>query len=95
MPLMEKFPKVTANALMSHGSLNFEDIRIGNKGACLNYNLLGICTDAKCSYRHAKAKPTPERIKQVVDTLRPATQHFMETGGASTSDRKRKRGANS
>ena len=50
MPLMDKFPKVTANALMLHGSLNFEDIRIGNKGACLNYNLLGACTDAKCSY---------------------------------------------
>jgi hypothetical protein len=87
MPLMEKFPRVTANALMSHGSLNFEDIHVGNKGACLNYNLLGICTDVKCSYRHARAKPTTERIKQVIDALRSAIQGYMESGGATT-DRK-------
>jgi hypothetical protein len=61
--LMEKFPKVTANALMSHGSLNFENICVGNKGACLDYNLLSICTDSKCTYRHARAKPTTGMYK--------------------------------
>jgi hypothetical protein len=90
MPLIQKFPQVTANALMAHGSLNFEDIRVGNKGACLNYNLLGICSDSKCSYRHAKAKPTPEQVKAVVDILRPAVQSYLASGGQA--DRKRKRG---
>jgi hypothetical protein len=91
MPLMDKFPQATANALMAHGSLNFEDIRVGNKGACLNYNLLGICSDPKCSYRHSRAKPTPERIKQVVEALKPTIQSYLASGG--TTDRKRKRGA--
>ena len=42
MPLLSKFPHATTKALMAHGDLRYDDIRIGNKGACLNYNLLGI-----------------------------------------------------
>jgi hypothetical protein len=91
MPLMQKHPQITANALMAHGALTFEDIRVGNKGACLNYNLLGICSDPKCSYRHARAKPTPERIKAVVDVLRPGVQSYLTSGGQA--ERKRKRGS--
>jgi hypothetical protein len=63
MSLVQKYPKIRANALMSHSLLTYEDGRIGNKGACLNYNLLGLCSDPKCNYRHARAKPTPDGIK--------------------------------
>jgi hypothetical protein len=35
---------------MAHGDLRYDGIRIGNKGACLNYNLLGICKDQTCPY---------------------------------------------
>jgi hypothetical protein len=90
MPLLEQFPNVTTTALMSHGQLGFEDIRVGNKGACLNYNLLGICSDPKCSYRHSRAKPTAERIKAVVSSLGPAVQAYLTTGGVAAST-KRKR----
>jgi hypothetical protein len=94
-PMMEKFPSVTTGALMSHGQLNFEDIRVGNKGACLNYNLLGVCTDAKCSYRHTRAKPTPERIRMVVNVLKPAVEAYIASGGANTGAAKRKRATTS
>ena len=77
-------------ALMTHGQLNFEDIRAGNKGACLNYNLLGVCKDRTCSYRHSRAQPTPERIKTVMDKLKPAVQQFM-TAGAPTNPNRAKR----
>jgi hypothetical protein len=50
MPLLEKFPNATAQELMAHGDLQYEDIRVGNKGACLNYNLLGVCSDQTCTY---------------------------------------------
>jgi hypothetical protein len=78
---------------MSHGQLNFEDIRVGNKGACLNYNLLGVCSDPKCSYRHARAKPTTERIRTVVNMLKPAVEAYIASGGATTGTSKRKRAA--
>ncbi len=92
MPMLQKFPNATAEVLMAHGDLRYEDIRIGNKGACLNYNLLAICKDRTCSYRHSKAQPTPKRIKAVTDKLKPAVQQFMTAGAPSNPNRtKRKR----
>ena len=88
-PLMVKFPKVTAEALMSHSNLMYEDIRVGNKGGCLNFNLLGICNDPNCSYRHTKANPTEERIKVVQNKLEPAFQAYIAEGGPSAKKRKR------
>jgi hypothetical protein len=73
-PLMDKFPNATTGARMTHGQLNFEDIGVGNKGACLKYNLLNVCANPKCSYRHAKAKPTAERVWAVVNMLKPAVE---------------------
>jgi hypothetical protein len=64
-PLLEKFPHATMHEIMSHGSLKYDDVRVGNKGACLNYNMLGVCNDKACTYRHSKANPTEERIKAV------------------------------
>jgi hypothetical protein len=90
MPMLQKFPNATAEALMAHGDLRYDDIRIGNKGACLNYNLLGICKDRTCLYRHSRAQPTPERIKAVTDKLKPAVQQFM-TAGASANPHRTKR----
>jgi hypothetical protein len=87
-PLMEKFPKATAEALMSHANLKYDDIRVGNKGACLNFNLLGVCSDPGCSYRHTQARPTEERIKLVRTKLQPAIQAYINEGGLS---KKRKR----
>jgi hypothetical protein len=89
MPLMDKFPKVTASALMNHGQLKYDDIRVGNNGACLNYNLLGVCHDPKCSYRHSQARPTAERTKLVAEALRPAVQSYLASGGTDTKKRKR------
>jgi hypothetical protein len=88
-PLAGKFPHATTEAMMAHGDLRYDAIRIGNKGACLNYNLFGVCKNKTCSYRHSKAKPTAERIKAVADKLKPAIQSFMATG-APSSQRKRK-----
>jgi hypothetical protein len=89
-PLVDKFPNATTEALMAHGDLRYDDIRIGNKGACLNYNLFGVCNDKACSYRHARAQPTADRIKVVAGKLKPAIQSFM-AAGAPASQRKRKR----
>jgi hypothetical protein len=92
MPMLQKFPNATAEVLMAHGDLRYEDIRIGNKGACLNYNLLAICKDRTCSYRHSKAQSTPERIKAVTYKLKFAVQQFMTAGAPSNPNRtKRKR----
>jgi hypothetical protein len=91
MPLMKKFPKATADALMAHADLRYDDIRVGNKGACLNFNLLGACTDKNCTYRHSRANPTAERAKFVADKLKPAIETFIAAGAPTGPNRKRKR----
>jgi hypothetical protein len=92
MPLIEKFPNATTEALMAHSDLRYDEIRVGNKGACLNYNLFGVCRDKSCSYRHTKAKPTQERINAVAEKLKPAIQSFIVAGAPSnTHSKKRKR----
>jgi hypothetical protein len=90
MPLLGKFPNATTEALMAHGDLRYDDTRVGNKDACLNFNLLGVCKDRNCSYRHTKAKPTVEQIKVVTEKLKPAIISFMEAG-APTSPHIKKR----
>jgi hypothetical protein len=90
-PLMTKFPNSTADAIMAHSDLRYDDIRIGNKGACLNYNLLGQCPDQSCTYRHSRAQPSEERAKLVAEKLKPAIANFMAAGAPSTPSKKRKR----
>jgi hypothetical protein len=91
-PMISKFPNATADALMAHSDLHYKDIWAGNKGACLNYNLLGQCSDKGCTYRHSKAQPSDERAKLVAEKLKPDIANFMAAGAPSThSNRKRKR----
>jgi hypothetical protein len=92
MLLLEKFPKVTMASVMAHLDLKYDDIRVGNKGACLNLNLLGICSDSGCQYRHTRGKPTAERIAAVSQKLGPAIDKYMTDGGPTG---KCKRGSSS
>jgi hypothetical protein len=92
MPLVERFPKMTMASLMAHLDLKYDNIRIGNKGGCLNLNLLGSCSDAGCQYRHSKSNPSTERVKAVSQKLGPAIKKYMTDGG-STSKRKRGQGS--
>jgi hypothetical protein len=93
MPLLERFPKATMASLMAHSDLKYDDIRVGNKGACLNLNLLGICSDSGCQYRHSKSNPSAERVAAVSEKLAPAIEKYMANGGPTA--RKRKRGPGS
>lgn len=78
--LLEKYPKVTMASVMAFADLKYEDIRAGNhKGACLNLNLLGICHDLGCQYRHTQGKPTAERITAVSRKLHDRQSPDRET----------------
>ena len=61
---------------------------MGNKGACLNYNLMGICSDANCSYQHTKENLTAERINAIKSKLDPVIASYVKAGGGT---KKRKR----
>jgi hypothetical protein len=75
---------------MSFGALKYEDLRVGQRGACLNQNLLGKCTNQKCSYIHGPTRPTAQRAKEVAAKLGPAVASLM-TARADKNGAKRKR----
>jgi hypothetical protein len=89
-PLLDKFPKTTAEQIMSSGALKYDDLRVGQRGACLNQNLLGRCSNPKCTYIHGIARPTAERAKEVAAKLGPAVTSLM-TARAGRNNNKRKR----
>jgi hypothetical protein len=62
---------------MSSGALKYDDLRVGQRGACLNQNLLGRCSNPKCTYIHGVARPTAERAKEVAAKLGPAVTSLM------------------
>jgi hypothetical protein len=90
-PLLEKYPAATAEQIMSHGALKYDDLRVGQRGACLNQNLLGRCSNPKCTYIHDAAMPTTQRAKEVAAKLRPAVASFMTAKAAGRAGAKRKR----
>ena len=79
-PLMTKFPKTTAESITNHAKLRYDEIRVGNKGSCLNYNLILICHNANCYYQHTNATTTPERIKVVKENLHPTISSYIKKG---------------
>jgi hypothetical protein len=38
---------------------------VGAKGGCTNYQLLGICTNKKCAYKHVPCTTTDVKQKEV------------------------------
>ncbi len=84
-PMSEKYPSAMAEQIMSHGVLKYEELRIGQRGACLNQNLLGNCNNSKCTYIHGVAKPTAQRTKEVATKLGPAVQSFMTAQAAKSA----------
>ena len=38
---------------------------VGDKGGCTNYQLLGICTNKRCIYKHVPCTPTDTKQKEV------------------------------
>ena len=82
-PLIAKFLKAAAQSLMIHVRLKYEDIRVVNNGACLNYNLFCICSDPNCSYRRTKANFNVNSINAVKIKLEYAISSYIAEGGVS------------
>ena len=68
---------------MDHVNFKYEDIRVGNNRACLNYNLLGICSYPNFYYRPTKSNPTYKMIKAVKIKLGYAIVSYVAEGGVS------------
>ena len=73
---------------MNYSNLWYDEIRVGNKGECLNYNLLGVWNDANCSYQHTKANPAAESIKVVKAKIETSIASYVKEGGGSKKQKR-------
>ena len=73
---------------MNYSNLWYDEIRVGNKGGFLNYNLLGVWNDANCSYQHTEANPASERIKVVKAELDTSITSYVKEGGVSKKQKR-------
>jgi hypothetical protein len=89
--LLHKYPSVTAKQIMSSGTLKYDNLRVGQRGACLNQNLLGRCSNPKCMYIHASTKPMVQRAKEVAAKLGPAINGFMKSKESRTGAKRKRR----
>jgi hypothetical protein len=78
-PLMEKFPDANVGDLL-RGGAKFEDLRMGKRGTCMNYNLLGVCSEPDCRYQHNKSKPAAAKAKSIAEKLRPVVDDLISGG---------------
>ncbi len=66
--------------LIKKGGILYSSIRVGGKGDCTGFGLLGWC--AGCSYRHVVCNPAPEHQVTISDALKAAVM-ALKKGAAS------------
>jgi hypothetical protein len=52
------YPNISLTDLIKKGGASYSSIRVGGKGDCTSFGLLGRCPG--CSYHHVACTPTPE-----------------------------------
>ncbi len=66
------FPTLSVMDMVKQGGIKFGVVQIGGKEDCSNFNLLGKCTDPKCTYAHRPAKVGEERQAAVAKSVNQA-----------------------
>jgi hypothetical protein len=69
-------PTMSFADLIKKGGILYSSIRVGGKGDCTSFGLLGRC--AKCSYRHVVCNPAPEHQVTISNALKAAVTAFKK-----------------
>jgi hypothetical protein len=76
------YPTLSVMDMVKKGGIKFEEVQIGNKGDCSNFNLLGKCRDPNCTYKHKPAKVGEERQVTVAKKIDQAMAKMKGAGPA-------------
>jgi hypothetical protein len=66
--LKQLYPTMGIFSFCKKGKVKYANVAIGGKGDCVNYGLLGECTE-ECSYRHVVITVSKERQHVVMKTM--------------------------
>jgi hypothetical protein len=76
------YPTLSVMDMVKKGGIKFGEVQIGGKGDCINFNLLGKCSDPYCTYNHRPAKVGEERQVKVARKIDEAVAKMKGAGMA-------------
>jgi hypothetical protein len=76
------YPTMSLTDLLKQGGILFSALKVGGKGDCTSFGLLGRCS-AGCSYNHVVCSPSPERQATISEAIRAATATIKKGAAAS------------
>ena len=76
------YPTMSLTDLLKQGGIPFSALKVGGKGDCTSFGLLGRCS-AGCSYNHVVCSPSPERQATISEAIRVATTTIKKGAAAS------------
>ena len=65
------YPMMSLTDLLKLGGVPFSALKVGGRGDCTSFGLLGRCSG--CSYNHVVCSPSPERQATISEAIRAAT----------------------
>jgi hypothetical protein len=64
------YPTMSLRDLVKKGEIKYESIKVGSRGDCASFGLLGRC--GSCTYQHAVCTVAPERCVTISNALKEA-----------------------
>lgn len=75
-------PLTNVQELLKHvNNISINSVTVCRRGHhCINYNLIGRCSDCKCQHQHLVAKPTAEKVTKILAVLKHAVDKMLKAG---------------
>ncbi len=54
------YPTMSLIDLIKRGGIPFSTLKVGGKGDCMSFGLLGCCANSRCSYNHVACVVAPD-----------------------------------
>jgi hypothetical protein len=77
------YPTMSLTDMMKRGGIPFSALKVGGKGDCTSFGLLGRCANSRCSYKHVVCVVAPDRQATISEAIKTATATIKKGAAAS------------
>jgi hypothetical protein len=67
------YPTMSLMDLIKWGGIPFSALKVGGKGDCTSFGLLGRCANSRCSYNHVVCVVAPDQQATISEAIKTAT----------------------
>ncbi len=77
------YPTMSLMDLIKQGGIPFSTLKVGGKGDCTSFGLLGCCANSGCSYNHVVCVLALDQQATISEAIKTATA-TIKKGAASS-----------